>query len=96
MTAWVDLKNASPQQTGETSGWEPPIHRLEQECRAALRTGSPDPWTVAEVRCWLDLVDAEIAAARHRGDESRIGLLGSWRDHLESIEARLNEQRSAA
>jgi hypothetical protein len=96
MTAWVDPRNAGPSQVVEAVGWEPPLDRLEAECQTALRHGRADPWATTEVECWLDLLDAEIAAARHRRDPTSIGLLGSWRDRLESIRARLANCTQAA
>ena len=89
MTAWVDPRPANQSRFVDTIGWEPPLDLLEEECEAALRSGRPDPWASAELMCWLDLVDAEMAAARHRADELSIDLLGSWRDRLETIEGRL-------
>lgn len=89
MTAWVDPRAAHQSQSLELISWKPPLDRLEHECEVALRSGRSDPWALAEVACWIDLLDAEMAAARHRADDVSVGLLGRWRDRLETIETRL-------
>lgn len=88
MKPWVESQQAPSPGVGAID-WQPPLDRLEEECRAALRRGKGDRWVLAEVGCWLDLIDAEMAAARHRADLSAVGRLGSWRDRLEAIEAQL-------
>jgi|GEM_PF-5567725 len=69
--------------------WRPNLERIEAEAADASRTGLSDQWALAEALCWMDLIDAEIAAldAASRDDRagrSRAQLL-EWRRRVEAV-----------
>jgi len=80
--------------------WRPNLDRLEAEAAGAAQRRTPDQWTLGEALCWMDLMDAELAAldavpADTRIEHSRAQLL-EWRgrveaviDTLEGLESRL-------
>jgi hypothetical protein len=70
--------------------WRPAIERLWEEARTARGHGTSDSLTEIEAECWIDLIDAEIAAHR-RLDQSRsdvafaVQQLQDWRLKLRQI-----------
>ncbi len=50
--------------------WRPAIERLRAEAETALAEGKSDPFAEVEAECWIELIDAEIAAQK-RLDQSR-------------------------
>jgi hypothetical protein len=74
--------------------WSPHLDRLEKEASEAQQTRRADPWALAEAECWLELIDAEIAAHRalpQTRPEVTTGLakLLQWRGELKLIIRRL-------
>ena len=70
--------------------WRPAIDRLRGEAEAARAEGKADPFAEIEAECWIDLIDAELAAQK-RLDQSRPDVartmyeLRSWRAELQHI-----------
>ncbi len=81
--------------------WRPAIERLRAEAEAARAAGKPDPFAEIEAECWVDLVDAEIAAQK-RLDQSRPDVaatlheLRHWRVELQLILQQLSELEKPA
>ena len=69
--------------------WAPSIERLEREYSAAAALGRADPWALVETECWLDLVHAELIAARSRNDLEAISRLEGWMGQLKGLLDRL-------
>jgi len=84
----VDITGATRVAPGAPD-WTPPIERLRSEANAARESGRPDPWTRVEAECWIDLIDAELAAQRAARDpgtrSATIGRLRHWRAELQLI-----------
>lgn len=84
----VNIRNARPIAAGRPD-WEPPIERLRTEARKARESGKPDPWSVIEAECWIDLIDAELSALRAARDGAspapETSLLRHWRAELQLI-----------
>ncbi len=76
--------------------WDLDVERLEREAAGALRTRSPDPWTLAEAECSLDLIDAELVALRskkdHPGYQRTLAHLEGLRVRVKRVIARLQQQ----
>jgi hypothetical protein len=70
--------------------WAPSIERLEREYSAAAALGRADPWALVEAECWLDLVQAELIAARSRNDLAAISRLEGWTGQLKGLLDRLD------
>jgi hypothetical protein len=70
--------------------WRPAIDRLHGEAEAARAEGKSDPYAEIEAECWIDLIDAELAAQK-RPDQSRPEVaramyeLRNWRAELQDI-----------
>jgi hypothetical protein len=67
--------------------WQPNVERIEREAAAARIAGRPDPYAAIEAECWIDQIDAEIAAQQARpasleADES-LAQLRRWRVQLQ-------------
>lgn len=78
--------------------WQPDFERLKRETQQAKESGRSDPWTLAEAECWLDLVDAEIAAQAHlQMDEGEpLWVLRTWKAELGALVRTLHAlERSA-
>lgn len=79
--------------------WRPDLERLRDEALAARETGRSDPYAIVEVECWLDLVEAEIAA-HETGDQARpeiaAGLeeLKRWKEELQAARTALKNATS--
>lgn len=74
--------------------WAPHLARLKREADEATTARRADPWAEAEAECWLDLIDAEIAAHRalpQSRPEVVAGLrqLTTWKSELRLIVRRL-------
>ena len=67
--------------------WQPDLERLKRETQQAKDSGRSDPWTLAEAECWIDLIDAEIAAYAYLGaDEAPpVPLLRTWKAELGAL-----------
>lgn len=67
--------------------WQPDLERLKRETQQARDSGRSDPWTLAEAECWVDLIDAEIAALAHLvGDGGEaLSLLRAWKAELNAL-----------
>ena len=67
--------------------WQPDLERLKRETRQAKDSGRSDPWTLAEAECWIDLIDAEIAAHAHLGADQTVAvpLLRTWKAELGAL-----------
>lgn len=68
--------------------WKIDVERLEREADRALKMKQADPWALVEAECSLDLVDAELAAARRQSGEeamATISSLSAWRHRLERV-----------
>jgi hypothetical protein len=74
--------------------WAPHLDRLREEAAVASLAGRRDPWALVEAECWLDLIDAEIAAHR-KLPQSRpevvegLKQLTTWRGELQLVIRRL-------
>ena len=74
--------------------WRPAIDRLREEAEAARAEGKSDPFAEIEAECWIDLIDAELAAQK-RLDQSRPDVartmyeLRNWRAELQHISEQL-------
>jgi hypothetical protein len=81
--------------------WRPAIERLRAEAEAARAAGKPDPLARIEAECWLDLIDAEIAAQKQL-DQSRPDVaatlheLRHWRVELQLILQQLSKLEKPA
>jgi hypothetical protein len=81
--------------------WRPAIERLREEAEAARAAGKSDPFAQIEAECWIDLIDAEIAAQK-RLDQSRpevaaaIHELRHWRVELQLILRQLGQAETSA
>jgi hypothetical protein len=70
--------------------WRPAIERLREDARRARMQGRADPFAEVEAECWLDLVEAEIAAHKEL-DQSRpdvaftLHQLRNWRLELKHL-----------
>lgn len=65
--------------------WQGDSERLRRAAEEAEETGQADPLALAEAECSLDLIDAEIAALKHRQDPAAAGLrkrLTAWRAEI--------------
>jgi hypothetical protein len=66
--------------------WRPDLARLERAANEALAQNHPDPWTLAEAECWLDLIDAELVAVNNARADPRMARsrdqLQRWRDRV--------------
>lgn len=65
--------------------WQPDIERLKRETQLAQAHGRSDPWTLAEVECWLDLIDAEIAAQAQLANDVALRALQTWKAELGAL-----------
>ena len=65
--------------------WQPNVERLRTEITAARRAGRSDDLAIAEAECWIDLIDAEISARRHRIDDPELGRLRRWKAELTAM-----------
>jgi hypothetical protein len=93
-------------EVGETDGarvrlpfaWRPNLERLKAEARAASDTGRSDPHALAEAECWIDLVDAELAAQAGARQEPHViattKQLKYWKHDLQSVWKVLEEAAS--
>ncbi len=81
--------------------WRPAIERLRAEAEAARAAGKSDPFAEIEAECWIDLIDAEIAAQK-RLDQSRPDVaatlheLRHWRVELQLIQQQLTRLEKPA
>jgi hypothetical protein len=81
--------------------WQPAIERLRGDAEAARAAGKSDPFAQIEAECWIDLIDAEIAAQKQL-DQSRPEVaaamheLRHWRVELQLILRRLAEAERRA
>jgi hypothetical protein len=81
--------------------WRPAIERLHAEAEAAQHAGKPDSFAEIEAQCWIDLIEAEIAAHK-RLDQSQPEIaaalheLRHWRVELELILQQLTELEKPA
>jgi hypothetical protein len=64
--------------------WRPDIERLRREVGAASTVGTIDDLAVAEVECWIDLIDAELSARAGR-DDADVRQLKAWRSELAAM-----------
>jgi hypothetical protein len=66
--------------------WRPDLARLERAANEAIAQHHPDPWTLAEAECWLDLIDAELVAVNNARADPRMArsrdILQRWRDRV--------------
>lgn len=66
--------------------WQIDVSRLEKEAFEAKQLARPNPWALVEAECSLDLVDAEIAAAKASSPgkerEQTLAHLNAWRLRL--------------
>lgn len=72
--------------------WQMDVQRLEREADRAVATGTPDPWTLIEAECSLDLIDAELLALKNVPAEraaASLSLLRRWRTRTETLVQRL-------
>ena len=74
--------------------WAPHLARLKREADEAAMAGRADPWAEAEAECWLDLIEAEMAAHRalpQSRPEVVAGLrqLAAWKNELKLVVRRL-------
>ena len=46
--------------------WKLDAERLGRAAQLARQSGTPDPWTLVEAECSLDLIDAELLALERR------------------------------
>lgn len=90
----VDITGATPVHPARFD-WEPPVERLRSEAAMARDSGRPDPWTLVEAECWIDLIDAELSAQRSGRDpgtrSAAISLLRHWRAELQLIVRQLQQ-----
>ncbi|MDB5542134.1 MAG: hypothetical protein JWQ89_3861 [Devosia sp.] len=62
--------------------WKSDVQRLERHLAAARADGMPDPWTLAEAECSIDLIDNELLTFRSL-DARRPEVAETIRRHLE-------------
>lgn len=69
--------------------WQLDVSRLEKEAFAAQQSKLADPWALAEAECSLDLIDAEIVAARAAPPSDArtrtLAHLDAWRLRLKRV-----------
>jgi hypothetical protein len=67
--------------------WQPNIDRLKRQAEASSEAGKPNPYAVIEAECWLDLIDAEIAAHQSNAAENDVAAtleqLRHWKGQLQ-------------
>jgi hypothetical protein len=89
----MDIRPASQQRPEFLFDWQVDVERLEGEAQAAAERRQADDWALVEAECSLDLIDAELAAARaSRGDKeatATIRQLSAWRARVERTVRRL-------
>lgn len=74
--------------------WRPHIERLRKDAETAAQNRRPDPWAIAEAECWIELIDAEIAAHRALPQTREevvdaLKQLATWKGELKLIVRRL-------
>jgi hypothetical protein len=74
----------SQQQVPPPLEWRPDIERLKTEIETARRTGNFEHLAIAEAECWLDLIEAELAARRSAND-LEADRLRHWRSEIERL-----------
>ena len=65
--------------------WRLDAERFMRHAAEARQSGRPDPWTLAEAECSLDLIDAELKALERRAEPSAAearGRLKLWRTQI--------------
>ena len=90
----MDIRPASQQRPEFLFDWQVDVERLEGEAQAAAERRQADDWALVEAECSLDLIDAELAAARaSTGDKdaatAMIRQLSAWRARVERTVRRL-------
>jgi hypothetical protein len=70
--------------------WQLDIERLTRQTHAALASRKADEWVLAECECTLDLLAAELVAARHSCAEydaaaDTVEHLKAWHSQLERL-----------
>jgi len=71
--------------------WQHDIERLTRQTRAAMTNRRSDEWALAEAQCTLDLIMAELLAARcdRKADAeaalSTVARLEIWRAQVEGL-----------
>lgn len=65
--------------------WKPDIERLRAEIDAARRVGRTDDLAIAEAECWIDLIEAELAARWDHLNDPELGRLRRWKADLTSM-----------
>jgi hypothetical protein len=81
--------------------WQPAIERLREEADTARAAGKTDPFAQIEAECWIDLIEAEIAAQKQL-DQSRpevaaaLHELRHWRIELQLILRQLAQAEAPA
>ena len=69
--------------------WNLDVARLERDAQLASTTKRPNDWALAEAECSLDLIDAELSAARAkqpgRQRDATISRLVTWRARVDGV-----------
>ncbi|KFL31147.1 hypothetical protein JP75_09600 [Devosia riboflavina] len=53
-------------QTDPFVDWPVDTDRISRAAAESFKSGAPDPWTIVEAECVIDLIDAELAALTER------------------------------
>lgn len=86
----MNIRPASAQAHELLFNWKLDVERLEREAGRAVERQQTDPWTLVEAECFLDLIDAEIAALRPKGGQGGavahgLAQLSGWRTRIERV-----------
>ena len=77
-------------------GWHPNLERMRNEVQQA-RMGQPvNPWSIVEAECWLDLIEAELAAKSSYGNPRVRTQLIAWRTEIARLRTQLKALASSA
>jgi hypothetical protein len=86
----VDIEVPRPHAASEfLFNWQRDVDRLTRQAQAAMKKRKSDQWVLAEAECTLDLIVAELVAARSRsradGVSSAVVRLETWHTQLQDL-----------
>lgn len=83
-----DMQRAEPK-SDLLFDWSLDVTRLERDAQSASTTNTPNDWALVEAECSLDLIDAEISAARAAPSgpqrDATIARLVVWRGRVDRV-----------
>lgn len=88
--------NPDTESVADVIGWHPNLERMRNEVQRA-RMGQPvNPWSIVEAECWLDLIEAELAAKSSYGNARVRTQLIAWRTEIVRLRTQLKALASSA